>query len=172
MIPKNSLKIISMGLLLASSLLSTNAWAEKRDRDQPIGVVADEGSLDQTKQETIFTGNVEVTQGTLKMTAQRVQVNRFENGTQKMKATGSPVHFQQKLEGKNEWVRGRGNTVTYDSASGQVILATNARVERDGDVVTGDTITYNTHTEVYTAKRGASKGRVSVVLQPSTTGKK
>lgn len=158
--------------LLMGSLLVSNAWAEKRDRDQPIEILADEGSLDQAKQETIFTGNVEITQGSLRMDAAKVTVNRYEDGTQKMKATGSPVHFKQKLEGKNEWVKGRGNTVTYDSKTGQVVLTSNARVEREGDVVNGDVITYNTNTEVYTAKRGNTKGRVSVVLQPSTTGGK
>ncbi len=164
--------VASIALMMGSLLCASSAMAENADRQKPIEIVADEGSLDQSKQETVFTGNVEVVQGTLKMTAARVQVNRLADGSQKMKATGSPVHFKQKLEGKPEWVKGQGNTVTYDSGSGQVVLTGNARVEREGDVVIGDVITYNTHTEIYNAKKGATKGRVSVVLQPSSTGGK
>ncbi len=96
-----------------------------------------------------------------------------------MKATGSPVKFSQELDGGKGVVNGQANTVTYSSAASLVTLTGNAKVQRGGDVAEGAVITYNTKTEVYTingsaksgVKSAAKSGRVSVVIQPSSTQK-
>ncbi len=152
------------------------AHAEEADRNQPIEINADQGSLDQNKQMTVFSGNVVITQGSLKITADRVQVQRDNSGNQLMQASGKPVTFRQKLEGKSQYVSGQANQVEYASATGRVLLTGNAKVEREGDLASGHTISYNMRTEVYTvAGSQAAKGpgrRVTVILQPNRTGKK
>ena len=96
-----------------------------------------------------------------------------------MKASGSPVRFSQTLDDNKGTVNGQANNVTYSSAINLVTLTGNAKVQRGGDVAEGAVITYNTKTEVYTingssksgAKSAAKSGRVSVVIQPSSTQK-
>lgn len=96
-----------------------------------------------------------------------------------MRAEGSPVRFNQTLDGGKGTVRGQANNVTYSSAGSTVVLTGNAKVQRGGDVAEGAVITYNTKTEVYTingstksgAKSASKTGRVSVVIQPSSTQK-
>jgi len=95
------------------------------------------------------------------------------------KASGSPVRFSQTLDDNKGTVNGQANNVTYSSAINLVTLTGNAKVQRGGDVAEGAVITYNTKTEVYTingssksgAKSAAKSGRVSVVIQPSSTQK-
>ena len=96
-----------------------------------------------------------------------------------MKASGSSVRFSQTLDDNKGTVNGQANNVTYSSAINLVTLTGNAKVQRGGDVAEGAVITYNTKTEVYTingssksgAKSAAKSGRVSVVIQPSSTQK-
>ena len=154
MTPKN-LKLLAVCLLTG---ISTHAWALESDRNQPIAIEADQGSLDQGNQSTVFSGNVQIRQGSLYINAARVEVNRDNAGNQTMRASGRPVQFGQQLE-KDGMVKGQANEVRYASASG------NARVERGGDMARGHSIVYNTRTEVYTVS-GGDKGRVSVLIQP------
>ena len=67
-------------------------------------------------------------------------------------------------------MKGQAARVEYQSATGIVKLSGGAKLERGGDRASGDTITYNTRTEVYTvlgaSRSNANKGRVSITIQP------
>ena len=155
--------------LLCCLLPALPAAALTSDRDQPIQIEADQGSLDQGNQSTEFSGNVVIKQGTMYMQAGNVKVVRAATGTQTLTATGSPVRFGQQLDRQGE-VKGQAAKVEYQSATGIVRLTGNARLERGGDSARGEVITYNTRTEVYTVlggnKNNANRGRVSITIQP------
>mgnify|MGYP001749285879 CR=1 FL=1 len=163
-------------LALVAVFAASPAFALQSDSKQPIQIEADQGSLDQNNQSTTFSGNVIIKQGTLNIRAGSVTVSRNDKSEQLMKATGSP---SQELDGGKGVVNGQANTVTYSSAASLVTLIGNAKVQRGGDVAEGAVITYNTKTEVYTingsaksgVKSAAKSGRVSVVIQPSSTQK-
>lgn len=152
-------------------MFALNAHALESDRRQPISIEADQGTLDQRKQTTVFSGNVIIKQGSLNIRAGSVRVSQDKSGNQTMLAEGSPVQFGQQLESKG-YVNGQGNRVEYSSASGVVKLSGNAKVQRGGDTAQGDTITYNMRTEVYTVNGSKATGsnsgrRVSVIIQPT-----
>lgn len=63
---KLSLKIALASALLAASL---SAQAKTGDTDQPIHIESDQQSLDMQGNVVTFTGNVVVTQGTIKINA-------------------------------------------------------------------------------------------------------
>lgn len=162
---------------LLGALLSPAAWAEKADSSKPIELSADRGTLDQNSGVTTWDGNVIVNQGTLQLKADHVVVTRNSAGEQVLLATGKPATFRQKVEGKNEYINGRGNRIDYDSKSGVAVLTGNALVTRGQDSVAGAVITYNTQTELYQVSgsnpkvTGDGKGRVTVILQPKTEEK-
>ncbi|UOP04928.1 lipopolysaccharide transport periplasmic protein LptA [Conchiformibius kuhniae] len=164
-------KIINNTLTALLCAVCLHAHALESDRRQPIAIEADQGSLDQKNQVTVFSGNVVIKQGSLNIRAERVRVAQDKNGNQTMQAEGSPVRFGQQLENKGQ-VEGQGNKVEYASATGIVRLSGNAKVRRGGDVAQGETITYNMRSEVYTVLGGKAAGlknggRVSVIIQPS-----
>lgn len=165
-----------INILFAVVLLGTsNVYALESDRQQPISIEADQGSLDQKNQVTTFSGNVIIKQGSLNIRAANVRVSQDKKGNQTMNATGTPVKFSQQLENKGT-VEGQGNNVEYESATGLVKLMGRAKVQRGGDVVQGETITYNMRTEVYNVLGGnvtgtKKGGRISVIIQPTTSKK-
>lgn len=167
----NRKRLLAAVLLLSGSL---NAHALESDRRQPISIEADQGSLDQKNQVTVFSGNVVIKQGSLNIRAAKVRVSQDTSGNQTMSAEGSPVKFGQQLENKGQ-VEGQGNRVEYASATGVVKLSGNAQVRRGGDIARGEVITYNMRSEVYTVLGGKAVGqknggRVSVIIQPSGGG--
>src|SRR5258706_5001009 len=96
------------------AILSTVASGEKGDRDKPINITADRGFEDNKKQEAIFEGNVLLTQGTLRVDADRIVVRRDKEGFDFAKATGNPARFRQKRDGIDEFIEGYAKRIEYD----------------------------------------------------------
>lgn len=146
------------------------AFAEKRDKEQPIQVDADKIQIDDAKKINTFDGNVVLTQGTLVIRADRIVVTQDAAGNKHAVAfsSGHPVYFKQKREGYDEYVEGEGNRAEYDDKTDTVELFGNAYVKRGQDIVTGNYISYNSNTEFFQSIGGARNpaGRVHAVIQP------
>ena len=148
-------------------------FAEKADREKPINLEADKVSLDDNKKESVFEGNVILTQGTTKITAAKIIVNQEKDGTQKATAFGKPATFRTKRDGVEEFVDGNAEKIFYDSKTDKVELFTNAWLKRDKDELRGNYVSYEGSTEFYqaiggstTANNSTTPGRVTVVMQP------
>ena len=155
---------------LCAALFVSAAQAEKADRDKPVNLEADTVTLDDIRKISVYQGNVILSQGTLILRADRVQVTQNAAGLDKVVATGRPVAFRQKLDGRDETIEGFADRIEYDSASSQLELIGQARLRRGSDELRGARISYNADTEQYqvAGKTDASSppGRVRAVIRP------
>lgn len=156
------------------------ALAEKADRSQPIVVEADKrGTVDTQKQITVFTGNVVITQGTLLVRGDRVEIQESADKFRTAVAFGSaqrPAFFKQKREGTEETVEGTAERIDFDEKTDTLRLSGNPTVRRMLDAkmldeVTGTLITWDNRTEFFTVDGGAPttaspSGRVRMFLSP------
>jgi lipopolysaccharide export system protein LptA len=155
---------------LCAALLASPAHAEKADRDKPVTLEADTVTIDDIRKISVYEGNVILSQGTMLLRADRVQVTQSADGLDKVVATGNPVSFRQKLDGRDEFIEGYANRIEYAGASSQLELIGQARLRRDGDELRGAQISYNANTEFYKvvsqpdAKTPA--GRVRAIIRP------
>jgi lipopolysaccharide export system protein LptA len=148
--------------------------AERADRDKPVNLEADRFDLDDAKKEAVFVGAVTLTQGTLTIKADKIIVKQDAEGFQYGIAYGNPAHFRQKREGFDEYIEGFSERLEYDGKADKMQMFTNARIQRGGDEVRGDYISYNAVTEFFqviggaksTATTGSPQGRVHAVIQP------
>lgn len=156
--------------MLCAALLASPAHAEKADRDKPVNLEADTVTLDDIKKVSVYQGNVVLSQGTLMLRADRVQVTQNASGLDKVSAIGRPVAFRQKLDGRDEFIEGFADRIEYDSGNSQLELIGQARLRRGSDELRGAQISYNANTEFYKiigqpdAKTPA--GRVRAVIRP------
>ena len=163
--------------LLALLLLGpAAALADKSDRDKPTQIEANRMSADDARRLTIFEGAVVLTRGTITLRADRIVVRQDAEGYQFSSATGKPVRFRQRQDPKppdteGVWVEGEAMRMEMDDRSGKIELFDNARVNRDGDEVTGNYIFVDQRSEFFSvdAGKGAPGGRVKAVIQPKTT---
>ena len=164
-----TLKTFIYTALLAAQLAS-HAHAEKADRDKPVNLEADTVTLDDIRKVSVYQGNVILSQGTLMLRADRVQVTQNASGLDKVHATGSPVAFRQKLDGREEHIEGFADRIEFDSVNSQLELIGQARLRRGNDELRGAQISYNANTEFYkvTGQTDAKtpSGRVRAVIRP------
>ena len=168
-------------VLLTAVLASPSlALAEKADRSKPIVLEADKrGTVDAQKQTTVFTGNVVITQGTLQIRAERVELQETQDGYRTAVAFGSaqqPAFFKQKRDGSEETVEGTAERIEFDEKSDTLRLTGNPVVRRMrgpqmADEITGTLITWDNRTELFTVDGGAKTaanptGRVRMLLSP------
>ncbi|MCU7958411.1 MAG: lipopolysaccharide transport periplasmic protein LptA [gamma proteobacterium symbiont of Bathyaustriella thionipta] len=156
-------KLVGLFLLL---LLSTQAAALSSDKDQPIEVDADGVELDDNKGTQIFSGDVIITQGSFRVTADKVTVIRSNDKTDKIVAIGKPVKFKQRQDGKKTDVRGQALRIEYFADSEIVDLINKARVTQDGDVFASDRIRYNRKKSlIQGGSKAGGKQRIKIRIQ-------
>ncbi|HYL17849.1 MAG TPA: lipopolysaccharide transport periplasmic protein LptA [Burkholderiales bacterium] len=149
------------------------AFAEKSDRDKPVNIEADRVTVDDKKKESVFDGNVTMTQGTLMLKADKVVVTQDAGGFNHAVAYGKPAYFKQKREGYDEYIEGTAERLEYDGKADKMQMFVNAEVHKGNDEVKGDYISYDANTEFYQVIAGDSvktvsnpKGRVHATIQP------
>jgi len=172
--------------LLAAALFSTALCAETADKNKPIQINADKLDADEVKQTAVYSGNVRVTQGTMQINGQRMELREDPDGYRIVIVTvpaGQLVTFRQrrdpKTPGVEEWIAGEGEKLVYDERADRVSLSTRAKLRRlengeQRDETSGDTIVYdmrNARANV-DGKSGASPdGRVSTTIAPRRESK-
>ena len=113
-------------------------------------------TMDDTKNVSIYTGDVILTQGTLIIKADELIVREDNQGFQHSTSTGNPTSFKQKREGVEEYIEGIGQRIEYDGHMDKVHIYRNAIVKRGNDTVMGDYIIYDANAEVAQAMSSKS----------------
>ena len=163
-INKHSLNLVLSGALLAAS---ASALAVTGDTDQPIHIESDQQSLDMQGNVVTFTGNVVVTQGTIKINADKVVVTRpgGQEGKEVIDGFGNPATFYQ-LQDNGKPVKGHASQMHYELQNDFVVLTGSAYLEQLDSNITGDKITYLVKEQKMQAYSEKGK-RVTTVLVPS-----
>ena len=133
-------------ILLISFFFTTFVFALSEDAQQPIEVEAESVVVDEISGFNEFSGSAQVTQGSLLMTAELIQVQTNADGVETMKATGSveiPAKYIQSQESQARFVEATATIITYDVNEGMVFLVGNAYLIQGFDSFSGETLTYD-----------------------------
>jgi len=167
-----------LAAVAAASLAAVGAHAEKADRTKPMSVTSGGNNpdvVDLKNHSAVFTGNVVITQGTLEIHADRVEVSQDPDGNQLGFAYGSggkPATFRQKRDGVDEFSEGEAQKIEYDSAANRVRFVGDAHLRMlQGTTITdqanSELITYDTASE--TIKLGSGHDRTTVIFTPKAS---
>lgn len=153
--------------------LAAGAGAERADRDKPVNLEADRVTIDDAKQTAVFEGNVLLTQGTLQIRGDRMEVRQDREGFKYGTTWGRPAHFRQKREGYDEYIEGWAERIEYDGSAETMQMFSAAQLKRGLDEVRGNYISYDARSEFFQVLGGATaaapnapEGRVRAVIQP------
>jgi len=151
------------------------AAAEQADRLQPTTVEADRMQYEEATKTNVFTGNVVLMRGTIRITSDRMVLRQDADAFQYGTATGRPATFRQKRDGIDEWIEGYAEELEYDGRKETVRLLRSAKVRRTQgarvmDEIEGGLIVYDLRTEQFAVDGSPagtpSGGRVRVTIQP------
>jgi lipopolysaccharide export system protein LptA len=162
----------SAARLLAALLISVwvlPAIALPDDPKQPIEIEADGVEMDDGKQTSVYTGNVEIQQGSMRLWADKVTVHhQASRSPHRLIAIGQPARYEQQLEAGAKKVKARARRIEYDANSEEILLIDNASLTQGKDKFSSDRILYDRSKAV--VKGGASaqgKQRVRISIDPS-----
>ncbi|MDT1060712.1 lipopolysaccharide transport periplasmic protein LptA [Paracoccus sp. CPCC 101403] len=151
------LSLTLAALLPQLAAAQTTGFGNAQDVKAPVEVTADALQVDQRTGLAVFTGNVLIGQGAMRLSADRVTVTYAQDNAQKISA--------MKAEGNVTLASGQdaaeAKTADYDVESGNVVLRGDVLLTQGSNVLTGETVTVNLATGTANAA-----GRVRSVLQP------
>ena len=159
--------------LLAALLTAGQAAAFDPDSNQPIRITADSARLDDTQGTAVYTGDVRLVQGEAILEAERVELQRNEQGIQRIDSTGTPAHYFQPARGDQQATDAWALSITWSAEDSVVTLEKQARIQQGDNEFRGDIIHYDTTRRVVTAEGGQTEtgdsGRVEMVIQPRSS---
>ncbi|MCU7879677.1 MAG: lipopolysaccharide transport periplasmic protein LptA [Candidatus Thiodiazotropha sp. (ex Lucinoma aequizonata)] len=162
---RNIIGLVSVFLLYFESY---QVFALSSDSDQPMHLEADSLSVDEATGVIFYEGNVEISQGSLKLWADRLWVFRRQGKTEKLVSEGMPTYFRQLMDDGEEEVRGEARRMELYVDRDELLLIDEALLEQGRNQFRNDRIIYNrTKAMVKAGSSAQGKQRVQVVIEPN-----
>lgn len=160
---------LKLVLALCGCLAAAGAWALKSDKSQPINIQADHADFradpkDNSNGTGIYTGHVVITQGSIKLTADKAVLHVVNNELDTADVTGSPATFEQTPD-NGESMHGRALEITYDASKNQIDLITEAQLTQAVNQVNGQVTRVAATPAKMPAPGAASAGPAPFVAQ-------
>ncbi|RTR06085.1 lipopolysaccharide transport periplasmic protein LptA [Halomonas nitroreducens] len=157
--------------LAALPLASGPVLALEGDASAPIQVEADRLDLDDRAGTAVYRGAVMITQGSMQLTGERVEIRRNTAGQlTQATAIGERAYIEQKPAPDEPLVRGWGRTVVYHVAERRIELIDQAELHQGGDTFDGGYLEYFLDRRVVQARSAAEgvedRQRVRMTLEP------
>ena len=154
-------------ILACTAILATQAGhALSSDRDQVAVIEADEVEFDFRTGVRTYKGNVVVEQGTLRIRGDKLIVHYKDEAMEKATAWGTPAMFQQRPDGKNEDVVGKGRKIILNQTNNTLTLYTNASLKQGPDTARGEEIVYKMDSDKMTVKGGRQTTKTKRAAAP------
>lgn len=151
---RNSIYFATFMLMFSTG----QSYALKSDNSQPINVISDEQYADLKNNLAVFSGNVEATQGSILVKADKAEITRNENGSLKsIKTFGHPTTFKQKQD-DGKIIHSQSSSIEFYPDRNLVILIGRATIWQNNSHVDGERIEYNTLTQKLKASNENSQG--------------
>lgn len=158
---------------LGSLFLAPAVSALEDDTSQPISIESNAGFYDDKKGVSIYSGEVVIIQGSMRLEADKLVVYLENREVQKMVATGAPVKFKQTPEAGKEDVYGDSLVAEYYPETEVLIMMQEAVIWQGGNSTASERIEYDRISEVLKAGDGKSAlKRITVILQPKNGASK
>lgn len=146
--------------------LSLPLSALESDRQKPLEVSAN--STDGTLGDGVTTlrGNVDISQGTLHITADEAEVNKIDGRVSSVTFRGTPAFLEQDIE-EQGLVQATANVIDYQVASGLVTLAGNADVKHPQYQISGELLTYDLNIQHFQGSSDENGNhRIHILMDP------
>lgn len=151
---------------LLAAPATAQATKEMLDSDQPIEINADSLEVQQDKQLAVFRGNVDATQGRIKLKADELRVHYLDSKAGEEGVTGSirRIDAVGKVFIWSPTETAQGDRGVYDVAAKRITLTGQVVLTRGQNVLRGKRLVMNTETGV--SRMDAGGGRVKGLFVP------
>ena len=151
---------------LLAALVAGTADAKSSDRKQPMDISADntDALLTDTSESSI-NGNVVISQGTLKIEADKAVISRVKGDVVKVTLSGAPTRMQQTND-NGDVMKASAKQIVYLISGEQIQLSGGVIIDQARGSMRGESIRYDLKTGRLTG--GGNGGRVQMRLNPAS----
>lgn len=158
------------------TLLPALSSALETDREQPIRIQADAAMVDEKKGSSVYKGSVIITQGTLEVTADEVEIFTADSEVIQIIAKtnkGSEVlaHYQQQTNEAKDMVIADAQKITYLVQEQRLHLAGDARLQQVQDVFSGQLLYYDLGRGIVNLNSSGGSDRVNMTITPKKSSR-
>ena len=153
-------------VLLFAAPVAGQSDAKSSDRKQPMDISADntDALLTDTSESSI-NGNVLITQGSLKIEADKAVISRVKGDVVKVTLSGAPTRMQQTND-NGDVMKASAKQIVYLISSEQIQLNGGVIIDQARGSMRGESIRYDLKTGRLTG--GGNGGRVQMRLNPAS----
>ena len=158
------------------ALMPTFSLALESDREQPIRIQADAAIVDEKNGSSVYKGNVIITQGTLEVTANEVEIFTADGEVIQIIAKteeGSDLlaHYQQQVNETMDMVVADARKITYLVQEERLHLSGDARLQQVQDVFTGQLLYYDLGRGIVNLNSSGGSDRVNMTITPKKSSR-
>jgi lipopolysaccharide export system protein LptA len=150
------------------TLLCPGAAFSISDNDE-IQVQSNYMKLNLETGSSIYTGNVNITQGSITLTGENVVITRKDDEIQDINVDGKPAHYLQDENTDNK-VHAISEHMKYVTRTHRLVMTGNASLEQSDQTVESQRIVYDTQNKVIIAGKDkntkTNEDRVNIILTP------
>ena len=170
-------RLVRWWLAVAMVLLAVSAHALSTDRDQPINIEAERAEADEKSRVTIYRGHAIITQGTLRITGDKIEIYLNEaDEFVKLVSVGRPASMRQLPDDSEEYRTAKAKRLEYFADRDLIVLLGDAVYGQGGDQISAARIEYDSRrgrmrARAKPADGGSadgedSKDRIKITIQP------
>lgn len=126
------------------SCLPYSVSALSTDSEQPLDLASDHVKIDDKTGISVYTGNVHVNQGTLRITANKVTVYMTQKRElEKIVSDGNPATFRQLPDGEKEYHKAKSLRMEYFADRNEILLLKKAKFWQGKSLFQSERILYD-----------------------------
>lgn len=154
--------------LLPALAVALPAAAKTTDRNAPMDIAADHtDAVLSDDSDSVLSGNVQITQGSMEIGADRAVIHRRGGDITEVELTGAPATLKQVAD-NGEPMNARAARIVYTLSSDQVVLTGGVAIEQPRGTLRGETIKYDLKTGRLDG--GGDGSRVQMRILPKSAG--
>lgn len=156
-------------------LYTPTLQALESDASQPIRIEADAALVDESAGTSVYRGNVIIVQGTLKVTADEVEIFSADSEVVQIiaragKGEDELAHYEQQTNENRDMVVANAKKITYLIQEKRLHLSGKAWLQQVDDTFSGELLYYDIDQGIVNLSSGNSKDRVNMTITPKNSG--
>jgi lipopolysaccharide export system protein LptA len=171
-------KIIKQfGFLITLQLLTTQASGGAAEAMEKVLINADHMQLNLISGNSVYTGNVKISQGELVLSGDKVTLKQSDGVVEQLTVIGKPARYNNVTE-QGEAIEAESEQMVYTASQNKLVMTKNARLTQPDHHVSSQKIIYDTQKKIILAgdkndtptdSQSDPEQRVKIILTPKQT---
>ena len=157
----------------ANAATESKSTPSKPDEQQPVNISANSLKASEKEGKSLYSGNVIVTQGSLTLKGDVINISHPNNQVTEVIATGKQASFKRFSQIDQAWLKGKANKIEYHAQNRTGLLIGNDQVDQPGKhIIKGPRLFYDIANQTLQAQSTETeKKRISVTFTPAPANK-